>query len=103
MCPGSPHREPPFGSISMRASSLPEEPGATDLLPILRGHTCPYQEIAEHDASLCNPGDPAQQERECVAPENFVPRGTPPNRNYLVAGAGETPIDPALHSRRVRP
>jgi predicted ArsR family transcriptional regulator len=29
------------------------KPGSIDHLPVLRGHTCPYQEIAEHDTTIC--------------------------------------------------
>ncbi|HVJ87891.1 MAG TPA: helix-turn-helix transcriptional regulator [Caulifigura sp.] len=32
---------------------LGEKPGSTIELPILRGHTCPFPEIAEHDSTIC--------------------------------------------------
>jgi len=32
---------------------LGSRPGAASDLPILRGHACPYQEIAERDSSIC--------------------------------------------------
>jgi len=52
--------------------------------------------FAAHDPTLCDPLSPDQQQNECLAPDNYIPIGNPPNDAFVVSGAGKTPVDPDI-------
>jgi hypothetical protein len=52
--------------------------------------------FSAHSAMGCNPLVAGQVTGACQQPSNKVPIGNAPNTNYIVSGAGRTPVDPDI-------